>query len=509
MQKLANSSWAGPAISGLFTFIAICQTNFLLGFICYVPLFISVFNQPAKVSFTRGFLFGLIFSIFAFYWMIPGAERFTGYSKWYGFAVFLLSALLFSLYSGCLIFCVGAIKKNVNNSRPFILNSIVAACIFCMAEALLMQAAEGFPWFAVYSGSALTANLYAIQPAAFFGIYVLSFVIVFVNYSIARLGVEKNWKNLFIPVTVVLLYLLAGYLILQDFEKETSPSNPFKVVILAENIMPEIKWDDANGNALVQKLLNLNHEAVASNPDIILWSESAIPWTYQPDDDLVNEVLKITAPAHVTHIMGINTAVTDNVIYNSAYAIDSTGKVTGRYDKQFLLSLIEKPINGALIPFFSSLGFIETNNPAHGTPLTTPYGKAGIMICNESTVPQSAALMVKQGAQFLLNMSNDGWFNNTYITDLHFQNARMRAVETRKDVAVNCNNGFSGLIKASGHIDTQQRSTDSFVQTVTLQPNNFMSISVRYPFIFIYCCGAVIIVFIFLNLVQKTRWRRD
>ncbi len=509
MKNKLYQSQSSVFISGLLTFIAVNEINFLLGWLCFVPLFIFTINKSSREVIKAGLVYGLGVSIPSFYWMIPGAERFTGFSVIYGVGVFMISCLFFSLYCAVLLFCFGKIKISFFKSRATMLNALAAASLFCVGEFFLSFISRGFPWFDFHAGNAAAANLYAIQPAAFFGIYVLSFVVVFVNYLIAQIIVEKSWKKLFIPVTIVLLYLLAGFLILEDFENETSQSNPVKVAILAENIMPEIKWDDANGNALVQKLLNLNHEAVASNPDIILWSESAIPWTYQPDDDLVNEVLKITAPAHVTHVMGINTAVSDNVIYNSAYAIDSTGKVTGRYDKQFLLSLIEKPINGALIPFFSSLGFIETNDPAHGTPLTTPYGKAGIMICNESTVPQSAALMVKQGAQFLFNMSNDGWFNNTYITDLHFQNARLRAVETRKDVAVNCNNGFSGLIKASGRIDTQQRSTAPIVQIVNLQPNNFTSVTILYPYIFIYCCGAVIVVFIFLNLVPKTRWRTD
>ena len=508
MQKFFYSSQGAVFISGILTFIAVSEINFMLGWVCFVPLFIAVLNQSPREAFKSGFVFGLAVSMVGFYWMIPGAERFTGYTVFYGIGVFILSCLFLSLYFAALLYCISKIKMPHRQTNNYIVNGILAASIFCVGEYLLMFVSRGFPWFDFHSGNTLTANLYAIQPAAFFGVHALTFIVVLVNYILAYFITEKRWKKLFIPVAIVLLYQLAGYLILQDFENEMPRSKPFKVAVLAENIAPEIKWDDANGNALVQKLLDLNRNAVPLKPDMILWSESAIPWTYRPDDDLVNEVLKITAPAHLTHIMGINTAVTDNVVYNSAYCIDSTGKVTGRYDKQFLLSLIEKPINGALIPFFSSLGFIETNDKEHGAPLNTAYGKAGILICNESTVPQAAAGMVKQGAQFLMNMSNDGWFNDTYIVGLHFYNARLRAVETRKDVVINCNNGISGLVQASGRIAGQQRDTEPFVKIVTVQPNNYSTLAISNPLIFIYCCAFFITGFIVISAIRKRNFKK-
>ena len=171
---------------------------------------------------------------------------------------------------------------------------------------------------------------------------------------------------------------------------------------------------------LVQRLLDLNKAAVEENPDIILWSESAIPWTYKKDDDLVNEILKESALAKSTHILGINTEVENNIVNNSAYCILANGNVAGRYDKQFLLSFIEKPFSGISIPFFSNKGFLVSDDKAHSGPLQTPYGKAGILICNESAIEISALNSVKQGAGFFCNMSNDGWFTNTYIVAFAF-----------------------------------------------------------------------------------------
>ena len=158
-----------------------------------------------------------------------------------------------------------------------------------------------------------------------------------------------------------------------------------------------------------------------------------------------------------------------------------------------LLSLIEKPLDGAVIPFMSSGGFTAKTGE-FSAPLNTPFGKAGIIICNESAVPETAYNAANEGAGFLCNMSNDGWFNDTYIVGLHFYNARLRAVETRKDMVVNSNNGYSGVIKASGAIAMQERSTQPLVKLVAVNENHVKTLVSHCPWLFIYFCLGVIFI---------------
>lgn len=500
MQKLIQSKWILPFAAGILTFLSVGHINFILGWFCFVPLFIKIINQTAKASFRSGFIFGSAITIFGFYWMIPGAERFTGNSVFYGIGVYIISVSFFAAWCGLVTFCFSFLKMQQHQKMALVGNALLAGAVFCGGEALLMLVSAGFPWFDFHAGNALVQNLYAIQPAAYFGVYIITFVVIVINYLIAAIIVNKEWRRWWLPVSVAGCYLLAGFLILMQFEKQGPSQKKIDVAILSENIPPEMKWDDNTGNILVQRLFNLNHEAVKLKPNIALWSESAIPWTYRPDDDLVNEILKITAPASITHIMGINTEYAGNEVFNSAYCLLPDGKVSNRYDKQFLLTLIEKPVSGMVIPFFSSKGFYAKNDTAHNKPLNTNYGKAGIMICNEAAVPQAARNMAANGAEFLFNLSNDGWFNNTYIVGLHFYNARLRAVETRKDIVVNSNNGISGLVNASGEIVMQERSEEPYVKMVTVVPNNYQSWVTFHPFIFIYLCMVYMAVFLFRKL---------
>lgn len=504
MNKFFSAYWL-PVLSALLTYFNVCQINFFFSWICYIPLFISLINSSPKKSFKTGLVFGFALSVFGFFWMIPGAERFTGYSVIYGIGIFLISAVFFSLYHAVMLYCFALLKNKTGSINAIVVNSVLIAALFTVAEFFLSYASRGFPWFDLHSGSGLTANDYSIQPASLFGVHILTFISVLVNYLVAYFIAKRSWIKLYIPVTVIVAYLLAGFFLLQNFEKKSNSNKPFTVAILAENIAPEMKWDANTGNFLVQKLLDLNHTAAALKPNIILWSESAIPWTYKKDDDLVNEILLITAPAKTTHILGINTEYKDNVVFNSAYCILPNGEVSSRYDKQYLLSFIEKPLSGVLMPFFSSGGFSAMSSAQHAAPLNTPYGKAGVLICNEAAVPAAASDMVKQGAQFLFNMSNDGWFNDTYIVRLHFYYARLRAVESRKDLAINSNNGYSGMIKASGAIVEKERSEDPFVKMVSMQPNNIVTTASALPNLFVYCCAAFLVFIAAVDFVNRNK----
>jgi apolipoprotein N-acyltransferase len=226
---------------------------------------------------------------------------------------------------------------------------------------------------------------------------------------------------------------------------------------------------------------------------MILWPESAIPWTWSADDDLVRELLRHSDPANITHILGMNTAAGTGVVGNSAYCILPGGRLAGRYDKRTPLLLIEQPWHSWLIPFVSADGYSVAPGKSD-MPLRTPYGNAGILICNESTLPDAAAATVSHGAQWLFNLSNDGWFRDSYLVHLHFSNVRLRAVETRKDIAINSNNGISGLVSASGRIERSD--------LVTIHPNGILTTAVKYPNWLIYGC---LLVSLFILIINKTK----
>ena len=476
----------GAIASGLCLFVAVQHTVFLLVWLAFVPVFISLFKRVTLSPFLAGLFIGATLACCAFAWMIPGIQSFTGLSAGYGIFLFLICVLLFS------IGCAAVLWLAFRIPHP-----LYIAAVLTLAEMVLQWAASGLPWFLFHTGNAVSANLYAIQPATVIGVPGISFIIIWVNGLIAKAIANGHFRKLWLPGALIAGYLGWGLLLLILFERSiynTDKQLSFSVSILQQNVPPEVQWDQNNGNALVQQLLQQERQCIAQKPDIILWSESAIPWTYSPNDELIQELLHNSNAANISHILGMNTTITNEVVCNSAYCLLPGGKLSGRYDKKTPLLFIEQPWHGLLLPFFSANGYSVLPGKDR-LPLTTPYGKAGVLICNESALSEAAAATVQQGAQFLLNLSNDGWFKDTYLAASHFYNARLRAVETRKDLAINSNNGRSGLVNASGRI-----TEEAFV---TIRPNTVQPIAVRYPFLPACICICIVLATIIIN--QKTK----
>ena len=483
MNKIISNYTFKAFFAGVITFVAQLQVNFIPGWFCFIPLFIVLQNENAKTCFRAGLIFGLTIGLVSFFWMIEGAERFTGRSSLYSYWVFCISAAGLSFYFGLVNYCFARLRLNSKVFSLPVLNGIIVSALYILGEFMLSKLSDHLPWFAFHSGYSLMGNLYAIQPASWFGMDGLSFICVLINFLLANILSEKKWKKFIIPTLIWLTYMLAGWYIYANLHYENNELKPVKIAILNGNISPEIKWDNNNGNQLVKKLLQLNAKAAALKPDIALWNESAIPWTYRSDDDLVKQIIQTSRLANLTNVLGINTDYKQDEVYNSAYLLLPDGTVAGRYDKRYLLSFIEQPFAGIIFPFLSSEGFkVKAGEGQHALPLQTAFGKAGVMICNEATVPRAAASMAENGAVFLVNLSNDGWFSNTYITTLHLYNVRMRAVETRKDIAVNSNLGYSGLVKASGEMDDTAQTEDAYVRLVEIQPhtNNTLFLQAQY-----------------------------
>lgn len=468
----------GAAISGLLVYFAVLQTVPFLAWVALVPLFLVLGSRARSADPYSGFLPGLIagvtFSVFAFAWMIPGAHSFTGASAGYGIAIFLLCVVAYSLGCALLLW-----------RTPLVL----IAPVWVLAETALQWMGQKMPWFLFHMGYAFAGDLYAVQPVSVIGVTGAGFVAIEVNYLLATAILHRSWKYATAAMLVTGFYMLWGWWLLPPQQNDQGTS--FSLAMVTENIPPEIPWDSVNGNIRVQQLLLQEDKCVATDPQMTLWSESAIPWTWSPGDDLVEELLRHSRPRSITHVLGMNTAVSAGVVRNSAYCLLPDGKVAGRYDKKYALLFIEQPWLGFQFPFLSSDGY-SVQAGDNDLPLATPYGKAGVLICNESALPEAAARRVRKGAGFLLNLSNDGWFRDTWLVRQHFYNARLRAVETRKDIAINSNNGLSGYIDASGRIDT----TGFFFR---VHPNDKLTAAVRWPLIPVYVCLIFILTIIIIH----------
>lgn len=476
-MKYAYLKIALPAIaSGILYGLALNFVQFHLTWICLVPFFVAIAPLNKKKAFYAGGLLGLALFIMIFYWLPKAVFTISSGSIIGAVGTAIIVPAIFAAYFGSLALCVTTLKSK---GQPLWLNALLAASVWTIGSYLLFIIFPGMPWFSVDLGNALLDNLYSIQPVVYGGIYLLTFIAVLVNYLFAHFIIQRQWKAILVPFGLIGIFLGLGYFILTDFKKKTAePNKSISVAIVSGNIPEAMKWNDETGNELANRLLQLNKQALATRPDIVLWPEGIVPWSYEANDDLVQAILKSTNPSQdIYQIIGFNRIDKHNQTYNSALCLLQDGSIAGKHDKHFLVALAERPVN-----LFSSLFLKKTTQREFFTPgadngiIPTKKGKVGVLICSELFIPEATQICARNGAEILVSLSDDALFANAMgIVRYQFYKNRLRAVEARKDIGISCNMGISGMINAAGEIVAADHSPDEgYTKTAILQANNFV-----------------------------------
>jgi apolipoprotein N-acyltransferase len=505
-MKNQNASFAYPILAGAVAGCSIVFHSPVLSLFCLVPLLLLLF-QNGKLSVGQVLRFSFTIAVFLFFWMIKGAERFTGKTVLYGIGAFLLSSLFFSVYWGLAVWCWGRFYKMISRQNT-LLTGILLSSAWVLAEEVFFLLIGDLPWFGFRVGYGLGTNDLALQYASLGSAGLISFIAVLLNFFLAKTIHTPTPKQAWQPFVAASIFALGGWWLSKDFLQVAQTGNAVKGVIATQNIAPEKKWDEATGNALAKELIDLGKTAATHQPQVIFWPESILPWTYQPDDDLTKELLK-QAPG-AAQFIGMNTAAKNNTVFNSVYFFQSNGSQPEVYHKQEPLAFLEKPFLGLLLPFLSGGGFSVEENK-NSAVIETGFGQAGLLICNESAIPALARAAALDGAQFLVNSSNDSWFADSYLARAHWQHARLRAVETRRDVVISSNRGYSGLIQASGVSDNTVQAEEPMVLPVQITLYNNSTLWVRLPFLFpgLFACLVIFSCIYFFSqekrLLQKRR----
>ena len=143
-------------------------------------------------------------------------------------------------------------------------------------------------------------------------------------------------------------------------------------------------------------------------------------------------------------------------VYNSAAVVSPDGTWTERYDKIHLVPF------GEFVPFRSLFGFAagltqqvgDFNRGTSRLPLRAGDQKLGTFICYESVFPDEVRQFARNGAQVLVNLSNDGWYGDSGAYAQHLNQSRMRAIETGRWLLLDTNTGVTASVDPYGRVVT-------------------------------------------------------
>jgi apolipoprotein N-acyltransferase len=190
-------------------------------------------------------------------------------------------------------------------------------------------------------------------------------------------------------------------------------------------------------------------------------------------------------------------------MFNSALVVDPGGAVVGRYDKIHLVPFGEYvPLRDLL--FFAGKLTREVGDFSRGSEryvFDLNGTRVGVFICYESIYPGEVRQFAANGAQVLVNISDDGWFGRTGAPAQHMQQARMRALENHRWVLVSTNSGLTVSIDPLGRVVKMATPDVRTVLVAPFSPLSETTIYTRYGDFFAWICVVISLLGILV------RWR--
>jgi apolipoprotein N-acyltransferase len=226
--------------------------------------------------------------------------------------------------------------------------------------------------------------------------------------------------------------------------------------LVQPDIMQEMKWKDETREKNFVRLLALSTGPAEKPVTHIIWPETAATYYLAEDTEHRNAIAAIVPPggAVLTGVLRHELDAFAQVhFYNSLIAVNRDSKITAVYDKAHLVPFGEYiPYRDVLpIPPIAGMGLDFSHGPGprtlrvEGLPSFSPF------ICYEAIFP-GAVVDRADPPQFLLNVTNDGWYGNTAGPWQHFAIARARAVEEGLPLVRVANTGISGIIDPYGRV---------------------------------------------------------
>lgn len=465
-----RSGYLVSIIAGLLLAAAFPKWN-IAGFAWIVPALMVFaangknFEDAARAGFVAGFTFWLA----SLYWLL--LIPVTGFPilGWLALSAYL--AAFFSVW----VAIVSHFQFTNSSWAARARWALGGAAAWVAIEMLRLRLFGGMPWIPL--GVSQFKLVPLIQIATVTGVYGVSFLVVWLSLALFS-AVQMIFRNptrrhvwqaeIFFPLVVTLLCFAGGTFWLKTFvENPAGKNSSTRITIIQPNIPQTLIWDSGADEIRFHNLVefsesavtnktSLRPEASARQADLLLWPESAVPVMNEENCRVISDFAR---RHHVWMILnGDDVEVLPDATnyFNAAFLINPDGVLTRAYHKRNLV------IFGEYIPLVRWLPFLKWFTPITGGfasggksvtfPLDDLHAKTAPLICFEDAFPNLARDAAQDDLDFLVNVTNDGWFGEGAEQWQHFAMSIFRTVETGVPLVRCANNGISGWIDAQGRV---------------------------------------------------------
>lgn len=465
MRRLlpARRVWPGAAIGAVALFLAYPPASlFPLAFVAMFPLLVELERQREEgaggwQAFVTGYWFGVSAQGLVLYWIVVALWHFTPLSL----AGYLASILV--VLSPQWGFAAWATVR-LRRATPLPL-WIVFPLVWTATEWISGHYGDvRFPWLGL--GTALASSSYLPQAAELVGARGLTLSVAVVNALLltAAWPDRPGWITRLRPAGAALSLIgaLALFGLWRVRSLEPRLRHATNVAVIQPNVGYDEKRERRDDDQLVEQLLDMTRRAVVADPSVqlIAWPEAAVPNYFYSRPDWEARVAALAVELGRPILAGgLDVEFRDASRYdnfNAAFFFDvpGTGGSWPSYRKTYLVPIVER------VPFvnpdwFGNLRYFGGFERGRRFPVYRapgPGGRFGVLICYESAFEDLARRYRRNGADFLVNITNDAWFGRTAAPYQHASHLVLRAIETRMGAARAANTGISGFVDPLGRV---------------------------------------------------------
>ncbi len=438
---------------------------FFINFITFSLFFIFLFRKKREISkkifFLYGWIFGFGYFLFSLYWISISLTFDENFRYLLPYSIIIVPSFL-GIFYGLItyIFSIFDSKKLINS---FLLFSI----IFGSIEFLRGYIFTGFPWNLIaFSFSEFKIFL---QILSVIGTYSFNLICVSIFTCPAIFFLRQSSKELFIIFLFLLIsigFVTFGFIKNDNFLKKNIEKNDYIIRSISSNISLDRFYNENEEEKILEDLIFLS-KPDKKFPTIFIWPEGLVSsnnikyFNYQLSNNFSEKHIILMGVTNIKKIDGVEK------YFNSIAVLDNNFNLIDQYDKVKLVPF------GEFIPFQRILGKIGfktiTNNYqsfSNGDTRNIFNIKSNNLevkllplICYE--IIYSGEIFKKQNFDFIINISEDGWFGKSIGPKQHFAHSIFRSIENGKYIIRSANNGISAIINPLGEIEKKIKFGES------------------------------------------------
>jgi apolipoprotein N-acyltransferase len=455
-----------------------CFDFWPLVWVALIPMMWAFEDKLPAEAFRLAYYAGVVFFAGMFYWFISmhvtaGIPLFLAILAVGGMVGYL------SLYFGLFGYGYALVRKRIPVFRYIFVPSLWVGLEFIRDRLF-----TGFGWASL--GHSQYKFLPVIQIADITGVFGVSFFIVLINLvlldTLKNFFVEdKSFKHRVMWVPLVSAALMSALVLGYGGWRcragaYAGEKTDITVAVVQGNIPQQMKWIPLNWPEIMERYLSLSKSVLKAKPDLIIWPETSFPGYLWESIHMFTDMQEAVRFWIRTPILFGAVHQEGERYYNSAFLMTAEGQVRKKHDKLHLVPFGEYvpfreqlPAVAALIPILDfQWGQVPTLFPVtrrvkEAASVPGAGGRSGerfetvpayysVLICFEDTVTSVARALVLNGANLLVNITNDAWFLAEKAPWLHLQASVFQAVAHRRFLVRAANTGVTCFISSTGEV---------------------------------------------------------